>query len=135
MKIVLDANVVIAAFASRGLCDSILELCLHSHEIIHSQDLLDEILRNLHRKIKLPGEIVEDIERLLREHALMVSPVPLAADLCRDPDDIKILALAATANADCIVTGDKDLLVLKEFKGVPIMTPRSFSAILYSEKN
>ena len=47
MKIVLDANVVVAAFASRGLCESILELCLHSHEIVLSQELLDEILRNL----------------------------------------------------------------------------------------
>ena len=135
MKIVLDANVVIAAFASRGLCDSILELCLHSHKIILSQELLDEIVRNLRRKIKLPGWIVEDIERLLQEHAFMVSPVPLAADLCRDPDDIKILGLAVAANADFIVTGDKDLLVLKEFKGVPIVTPRSFSEILHSGKN
>ncbi len=135
MKIVLDANVVVAAFASRGLCESILELCLHSHEIVLSQELLDEILRNLRRKIKLPGGIVEDIGRLLLEHATMVSPLPLAADLCRDPDDVKILGLAVAANADCIVTGDKDLLVLEEFEGVPIVTPRSFSAILHGEEN
>jgi putative PIN family toxin of toxin-antitoxin system len=135
MKIVLDANVVVAAFASRGLCESILELCLHSHEIVLSQELLDEILRNLRRKIKLPGGIVEDIGRLLLEHATMVSPLPLAADVCRDPDDVKILGLAVAANADCIVTGIKDLLVLKKFEGVPIMTPRSFSAILHGEEN
>jgi len=135
MKIVLDANVVIAAFAARGLCDSILELCLHSHKIILSQELLDEILRNLRRKIKLPSWIIQDIERLLPEHALILSPVPLAADLCRDSDDIKILGLAVAANADFIVTGDKDLLALKEFKGVPIVAPRSFSAIIHSGKN
>ena len=131
MKIVLDANVVVAAFASRGLCESILELCLTSHEIVLSQELLEEILRNLRQKIKLPGAIVEDIGKLLREHASIVSPVPLAADLCRDPDDVKILGLAVTANADCIVTGDKDLLVLKRFQDVPIMTPRVFSNILH----
>ena len=135
MKIVLDANVVIAAFASRGLCESILELCFHSHEIVLSQELLDEILRNLRQKIKLSGGIVEEIDNLLREHSSIVSPIPLAADLCRDPDDVKILGLAVAANADCIVTGDKDLLVLKQFQGVPIVTPRSFSNILHGERH
>ena len=135
MKIVLDANVVIAAFATRGLCESILELCFHSHEIVLSQELLDEILRNLRQKIKLPGGIVNDINNLLREHANIVSPIPLAADLCRAPDDVKILGLAIAAHADCIITGDKDLLVLKKFQGVPIMTPRSFSNILHGTRD
>jgi len=131
MKIVLDANVVVAAFATRGLCESILELCFHSHEIMLCEDLLDEILRNLRQKIELPGGIVEDIGKLLREHASIVSPIPLAADLCRDPDDVKILGLAIAANADCIVTGDKDLFILEKFQGIPILTPRSFSNILH----
>jgi len=131
MKIVLDANVVIAAFATRGLCESILELCFHSNEIMICEDLLDEILRNLRQKIELPGGIVEDIGKLLREHATIVSPIPLATDLCRDPDDVKILGLAIAANADCIVTGDKDLLILEKFQGIPILTPRSFANILH----
>jgi len=131
MKIVLDANVVVAAFASRGLCESIVELCLHSHEIVFCEELLDEILRNLRQKIKLPSGIVKDIGKLLREHANMVSPVPLTSDLCRDPDDVKILGLAVAANVDCIVTGDKDLLILEAFQGIPILTPRSFSNLLH----
>jgi putative PIN family toxin of toxin-antitoxin system len=135
VKIVLDANVVIAAFASRGLCESVVELCLHSHEIVLSEELLEEIVRNLRQKIKLPGNIVEDISKLLREHASMVSSVPLAAEVCRDQDDVKILGLAVAANADYIVTGDKDLLVLKKFQGVPIVTPRLFSDIIHGEKN
>ena len=135
MKIILDANVVIAAFASRGLCESVMELCLHSHEIVLSEELLEEIVRNLRQKIKLPGNIVEDISKLLREQASMVSSVPLAAEVCRDPDDVKILGLAVAANADYIVTGDKDLLVLKKFQGVPIVTPRLFSDIIHGEKN
>jgi predicted nucleic acid-binding protein len=94
MKIVLDANVIIAGFAARGLCESILEVCLSEHEIVFSDDLLDEILRNLRLKIKLPD-------------------------------------LAVASNADYIVTGDKDLLVLKSFQNIPILTPRSFSDILH----
>jgi putative PIN family toxin of toxin-antitoxin system len=132
MKIVLDANVIIAAFAARGLCESIIEVCLSEHDIALSDDLLDEILRNLLNKIKLPSEIVDNIGALLREHSNISIPVSLASDVCRDPDDIKILGLAVASNADYIITGDKDLLVLKSFQGIPILNPRSFSDILHS---
>jgi len=134
MKIVLDANVIIAAFAARGLCESIMEVCLSEHEIVLSEDLLDEILRNLQLKIKLPISIVDNIGELLREYSNISVPVPLPSDVCRDPDDIKILGLALVSNADYIVTGDKDLLVLKNFQGIPILDPRSFSDILHSRE-
>ena len=134
MKIVLDANVIIAAFAGRGLCESIMEVCLSEHDIALSDGLLDEILRNLRHKIKLPPDVVEDIGALLREHSNFSIPLPLASDVCRDPDDIKILGLAVASNADYIVTGDKDLLVLKSFEGISILNPRSFSKILHSGK-
>jgi len=132
MKIVLDANVIIAAFAARGLCESIMEVCLSEHELVLSDELFDEILRNLRLKIKLPTNIVENIGELLREHATISIPVPLASEVCRDPDDTKILGLAVASNADYIVTGDKDLLVLKSFQGIPILNLRAFSDILHS---
>jgi putative PIN family toxin of toxin-antitoxin system len=134
MKIVLDANVVIAAFAARGLCESVLELCLHSHQIVLSEELLDEIQRNLRNKIKLPASVVDEISKLLIEHGDMLEPASLPSDLCRDPDDVMILGLAIAAHADFIVTGDQDLLVLNEFRGIPIMTPRSFPTILHNEE-
>ena len=77
MKIVLDANVIIAAFAARGLCESIMEVCLSEHEIVLSDDLLDEILRNLRLKIKLPTSIVDNIGELLREYSNISIPAPL----------------------------------------------------------
>lgn len=131
MKVILDANVVIAAFAARGLCESVLELCLHGHEIMLSEGLLDEILINLRRKIRLPASVVSEIGEFLREHSSMFDPASLPSDLCRDPDDVKLLGLAVSGNADYLVTGDKDLLVLNEFRGTPIITPRAFSNILH----
>jgi conserved hypothetical protein TIGR00305 len=132
MKIVLDANVIIAAFAARGLCESIMEACLSEHDITLSDELIDEILRNLRHKIKLPPDVVDNIGAFLREHSNLSIPVPLVSDVCRDPGDIKILGLAVASNADYIVTGDKDLLVLKSFQGIPIVNPRSFSDILHT---
>ena len=133
MKIVLDANVVIAAFAARGLCESVLELCIHGHQIVLSEGLLEEILQNLRQKIKLPVGVVDEIGKFLLEHANVFEPAPLPLDLCRDPEDVKILGLALSAHADFIVTGDQDLLVLNEFRGIPIVTPRSFSTILHNQ--
>jgi putative PIN family toxin of toxin-antitoxin system len=133
MKIVLDANVIVAAFASRGLCESIFEFCLSGHEIILCVDLLDEIARNLRLKIKLPGPAVDSIRGLLQEYGTLLDPASLPQDACRDPDDVKILGLAIASSADFIVTGDEDLLVLEECQGIPILSPRSFSQAIRSK--
>lgn len=45
---------------------------------------------------------------------------------CRDPDDDKILETALAGAADCIITGDHDLLVMAPFRGIPILDPRRF---------
>lgn len=56
----------------------------------------------------------------------LVTPVALASQVCRDPDDDNILAAALSGPCDCVVTGDKDLLVLKRYEGVAIYSPRDF---------
>ena len=45
---------------------------------------------------------------------------------CRDPNDNKLLELAVCGNADVLVTGDDDLLVLNPFRGIAVLTPRDF---------
>ena len=133
MKIVLDANVIVAAFASRGLCESILEVCLHSHEIILSESLLEEVRRNLRKKLSVPQRMVAEIVALLRENAAIVRPVPLPSNVCRDPNDVHVLGAAAAGKARYIVTGDRDLLVLKTFRSIRIVRPRSFSNVLHAD--
>ncbi len=130
MKIVLDANVVVAAFAARGLCESLFEYCLADHEIILSEPLLDEICRNLAKKVKLPRQTVTSIERLLRENASLFEPATVAADACRDAADLHILGLIKTARPNYLVSGDNDLLVLKRFEQCRIVTPRQFWSLL-----
>ena len=133
MKVVLDANVIIAAFAARGLCEAVFEFCLSGHEIIFCADLLDEVTRNLRLRIKLPAAIVDGIGNLLQEHGTLLDPAPVPCRACRDPDDVKILGLAVASGADFIVTGDKDLLVLKKFQGIPILSPQTFSQVIHRE--
>jgi uncharacterized protein len=134
MKVLLDTNIVIAAFAVRGLCESLFELCLDSHEIIFSDELLEEIARNLSKKIKLDQQVISGIERLLRDNTAIFKPAEVSADACRDPNDLHVLGLAKSGKADYIITGDEDLLSLEKFEACKIVSPRQFWTILHDEK-
>ena len=52
----------------------------------------------------------------------VLQPQPVAQPVCRDPDDDEVLALALLAQAQAIVSGDNDLLVLQRFEGIAIIT-------------
>ena len=130
MRIVLDANVIVAAFAARGLCESLFEHCLGSHEILLSKRLLDEVIRNLAKKVKLDRRTIRDIDRLLRKNGSLLEPAAVAADACSDTDDLHVLGLAKTGRADYLITGDDDLLTLKRFARCRIVTPRQFWSLM-----
>ena len=63
---------------------------------------------------------------VLRSRMAVVPASKLENAVCRDPDDDNILAAAISGKCDCIITGDKDLLVLKQHLGVDIFNPRDF---------
>lgn len=126
MRVILDANVVIAAAASRGLCEAILELCLEHHSLILCEGILEEIGEKLRVKIKVSPPVIAEYLKVLRNNAEIFDPEDVQKSVCRDPDDLMILGLVVPGTADVIVTGDKDLLVIKEYKRARIMTPRSF---------
>ena len=126
MKAILDTNVLVAAFTARGLCSELFERVLYDHDLIISQYLLTEFEEVLVRKFGFTAAKVKQAVALLRRVGVMVEPVPLEHPVCRDPDDDLVLALAAHAAADCIVTGDRDLLDLEKFQSGPILSPRDF---------
>lgn len=76
----------------------------------------DEILR----KTRTSRDALFAQVRLLSE---VIDAPSLTQPVCRDPDDDAVLALARVALVDLIVSGDDDLLSLREFDGVPIVTP------------
>jgi len=134
VRVLLDANVVVAAFTAHGLCEAVLEVCLDAHDLIMSVELLDEIGRILRRKIKIPGRTVDDIIRLLQENGDFHRPASVEAWACRDPNDLHVLGLAKAGGAQCIVTGDQDLLGLERFERCPILTPRQFSDRIHGRR-
>jgi putative PIN family toxin of toxin-antitoxin system len=126
MRVILDTNVIIAAFAARGLCESVFELCLDQHEIIVSTHILTEVKNNLQKKLKMPKQAIVQVIFFLEVHSTQMKPQTIPTPICRDPADDRILGLAKSAAPDFIITGDTDLLVLKEFESIPIIRPRQF---------
>ncbi len=126
MKIVLDSNILVAAFAARGLCSSLLELCLDRYEIIISNYILDEVYRALEKKIKLPRDKADAVMKYLKEYCKVSSYSRIASGVCRDKKDDDIIALAVSNRARYIITGDDDLLSLKKYEEVEIVSPRVF---------
>jgi len=126
MRVILDANVLIAAVAGRGLCESLLELCLQEHDLIVSEELLDEVRRNLVKKVRLPDAVAVDFCRLLRSNAVMATPASVSKDACRDAKYLYLLGLSQSTDAHFLVTGDKDLLECAHYGATDIVTPRRF---------
>jgi len=135
LKVLFDTNVLFAAFAARGLCESILELCLDQHEIIISKEILIELKKNLLKKLKLPTSTASEITSFLAEHSTLYTPEKVDKDACRDANDLHVLGLSRSSGADYIITGDDDLLVLKSYHNIPIVTPREFSNIIHKQTN
>ena len=126
MKVVLDTNILLAALATRGLCEAVFEACLESHEIIRSEHILRETHRHLVRKFKVPLRQADATVRFLREVAELVEPVRVPRQAFRDRGDLPVLGTAVAGRADCLVTGDKELLALGRFRKIPILSPRAF---------
>ncbi len=126
MKIVIDTNVIIASFATRGLCSELLELCLYNHEIYISEHIINECENKFKDKIKLPNKIIKQISTFLRNEINVVAPTKIDNNICRDKKDIPVIGTAISAGAEVIISGDKDLLNLKNYKHIKILSPRDF---------
>ncbi len=127
---VIDTNVLVSAFLWRGTPGQLVELAGENEiALFTSTALLRELAATL-GKSRLAKAVLAtglDANQMLHNYrrlATLVAARQLSRPVSRDVDDDAVLACAITARADLVVTGDNDLLVLKEFNGVPIVTPR-----------
>jgi putative PIN family toxin of toxin-antitoxin system len=126
MRVFLDTNVLVSAVATRGICADVLREVLVSHRLVVSSDLLREIEKVLHEKVKVPQSLISEFIALIEEDALLSEASPLSDIKIRDKRDVPILSAALNAGADLFVTGDKELLELRKVGDTEIVSPRSF---------
>ena len=124
MKVFFDTNVLISAFAARGLCADLMRLVLAEHELQTGEVNLVELRRVLTDRFKASQAQVDRVEDLLRDHQVIAKPDTILAIDVRDQDDAWVLASAVAASTDLLVTGDKDLLTVASQSPVRILTPR-----------
>ena len=130
MKVFPDTNVLVAAFATRGLCTDLLRTILAKHELVLGQVVLVELERVMRDKLRVPEAVIAAALELLREYPVAAPTEPLPRIRCRDKDDIVVLACALASGADVLVTGDRDLLVLAGKSPLRIVDPRELWTLL-----
>lgn len=131
MKAVFDTNVLIAAFLTEGICAKLLiRARRRDFDMILCDEILHEFKRVLKKKFAAsPHEMSEALTILSAAAQGILGQTDSIVPICRDSDDDLILACARDAIADYVVTGDEDLLVLKNYEGISILSPREFEKL------
>ena len=130
MRVCLDTNVLVAAFATRGLCADVLRTVLAEHDLVIGDVILAELRRTLVAKLKLPPDRVDAVEAVLVTVPIIPKPAEPSPLAIRDPADRWILATAIAGAAGVLVTGDRDLLTVTAESPIPIVEPRAFWELL-----
>ncbi len=142
MKVVLDTNVAVSAAINPGGTPAqvILGWQRGAYTWVTSDALLDELTRTfssqqVRRHFTWHQDEIDDFLFSVSDSAEVVSPQQEITRITTDPDDNRVLEAAVEAEADYIVTGDRDLLDLESHGGVKIVTPAEFLAILAEARN
>lgn len=128
IKVVFDTNILISSVFWNGIPRRIVDPAAAGKiRSLTSPEILKEVESVLVRKFPdIPYPRVRDIIRDVLSYSHLVVARQLTLPELRDLKDIPVIASAVAARADYIVTGDKDLLVLKEFRGTRIVTAKVF---------
>ena len=127
MKIVVDTNVIISGVFFGGAPEEILKAIVSSDVIAcATAEIVDEYIEIVNEMIsRKQGKINASLLLPLINSLEMIEP-KTQVKISRDPDDDKFIECAKNAKALYIVSGDKDLLVIKEYDGIKIITAKEF---------
>jgi len=127
MKLVFDTNIFISAFVISGSQaeKAVLRIIEGRDVLLLSKGILDEVLTVLSTKFSRDKEEISRVAVILSEMAEWVEPSEKIKVLHDDPDN-RILECAVDGNSDTIVTGDKELLKLREYKKTRIISLKEY---------
>jgi putative PIN family toxin of toxin-antitoxin system len=128
MKIVIDTNVFVSSFFWGGHPREVFERIINGiDELFITDEIIKEISVIMNSsKFNTNINEIEDYVNIIEKYSKKVIPQNVPESISRDKDDDKILQCGIDGNVDFIVTGDKDLLVLKEYKTIKIISPKDY---------
>jgi uncharacterized protein len=135
LRVCLDTNVLVSAFAARGLCAELFELVLLEHDLILGRSVLQELSKALQQKVKLPARDTAAIITFLEDEASQLVESSDPVDVAVDRDDAIVLGDAIAGHAEVFVTGDAKVLGLGQHGALRIVSPRGFWELLQAEKS
>ena len=140
MRAVVDTNILVrAVIQPAGAVGPVLmRLRQGDYTLLYAQLLLEELVDVLNRprirdKYQLADQDIQAVIGLILLRGEAVLPQERIT-ACRDPKDDKFLEVAVAGEADVIVSGDDDLLVLHPFAGIPILSPSAFLRMLDADE-
>ena len=125
MKVTVDTNFLISATQwDYSVAHKLLnKFILSDDEIFTTQDILDETMEVLERDFEYSKNEANNIIEKILLFAKLIEIKQKVAIIKDDPDDNKVIECAIESSSDYIVTYDRHLLKLKEYKGIKIITP------------
>lgn len=125
MRVALDTNVIVAAFATRGLCSDLFQSLVARHEVVVPEPVIAEVERAFAAKLRFPRHQIAQIIAYLRDVAEISPALPADAIATLDPVDAAIVSGAARAGAEAFVTGDQKVLAAGRVDSMAILSPRA----------
>ena len=133
MKVIIDCNVWIS-FLLGFQKEFMYEVLTDNHIDVYVCPQLIHEIRDVASRPKIQSRIgkddLEQLFRLVKAYCINTNIIQQAIVSIRDSKDLYLLSLAETLEASYIISGDKDLLVLQEYKNVRIVSPAQFKLIL-----
>jgi len=127
VKIALDSSVLSAAHISRaGVCAELLEDLLLPHELVTSKFILTELSRKLSEKFDFSQRDANHVAAFLRRVGIVVLPVNIPSNLCRDASDLPVLGTAVAGECVLLISVDRELLDIKKIYEIPIIRPGDY---------
>lgn len=130
MRVVFDTNIFISALVIQGSQAeaAIFKIIEGADTLIISREIIDEVLSVLAVKFSRDRDELARVAVNLADLAELVKPTE-RINILSDVPDNRILECAVYSNADVIVTGDKEMLKLREYKGVRMITLREYMEV------
>jgi len=126
IRVLPDTNIIISSVFWRGNPHEVIRKgILGEYQLVISVEIFDEVVDKLRNKFQFPEENIKALVDILMNSCLIID-VTSKFDVVRDKNDNKIVECAFDGKVDYIVTGDPDLLDLKEFKGIKIINANEF---------
>jgi len=130
-RVIFDSNIWVSFAIGKRLNELRMVLTHSRVEVFVCQKLLLEVRATI-QKPKLSKYISQDRQKMLLDlmNACQCVNIAEQISISRDPNDDYLIDLAATIDADFLITGDNDLLVLKNYRNTNIVSFASFMAVI-----